>query len=325
MEAKRIAEFIKNNDNFVIAGHINADGDAISASLACAQVLEKLNKNYKIMLDDVVPDRRYNFLKKFDEIVCARDDIDFKADAAIMCDTPTVERLGAVSKYLPDFDHIVKIDHHPNEEVFGKYSWVDTDSSSTTCLIYQVFEELDITYDKDLAQTILSGIMFDTGRFSYQNTRSIDFLIASKMTEYGAETAYSYKKIFSETSLSALKTIGKGLKELETFYDNQIGIIHLNLAETSRNPPGEIEELAAFTTAVRGTHVGVFIREVSQGFFKVSLRSKDEVNVNKIAAHFGGGGHIKASGCRIEANTYEDVKALLLEQFEKQLKELKLI
>lgn len=319
MIAQHIADFMQANNNYLLSCHVNADGDAIAATLAVAQVLDQLGKSYRIVLHDDVPDQRFTYLKHFDKIEHAQTAEPFAPDAAIICDTPTRERMGDVASFLPAREKVVKIDHHPDEDQFAALHWVDLNSSSTTCLVYQILEHLPIAYDVDLAQTVLSGLMYDTGRFSYRNTKAIDFLIASKMMEYGANVELSYKKIFGENTASALQTIGKGLSELETFFNGQVGIIYLDHEETIKNPSGEIEELANYTTQVRGTHVGFFVRQPKRGFFKISLRSRGDVNVNAVARAFGGGGHEKASGCRIEAESFDEVKRQLLAEVEKHL------
>jgi bifunctional oligoribonuclease and PAP phosphatase NrnA len=316
---KKIANFIRNNDDFLIAGHISADGDAISASLAISVLLDSLGKKYRLLFDDVKVDPRFEYLKNYNLIKCARNEKISKMKAAIICDTPTTERMGAAVNFLPEYSQTVKIDHHPDEEDFALYNLVDLDSSSTTCLVYKIMEEFDIKYDQDLAQIVLSGLMYDTGRFSYRNTKAIDFEIAAKMLTSGANPELSYKKIFAESSLKALNTIGFGLSNMETFYNNQVGIIYLDNNETKKNRSDEIEELASYSTSVKGCHVGYFIREAEPGLFKISLRSKGDVNVNEVAAKFGGGGHQKASGCRMEGSI-GDIKKTILAETEKHLK-----
>lgn len=316
---QQVKSFIESHDNFLVAGHINADGDAISSALMIAHLLTHLGKNYRLIFHDELVDQRFTFLEKFDEIANTQN-VDFVAESAIICDTPTTERVGLAANFFPKKDHILKIDHHPSEEDFGFINWVDTASSSTTSIAYEILNEFDMPYTKQLAQIVLTGLMYDTGRFSYSNTTAFDLEIASKMIQFGADAQLSYMKIFCENSLSAIKTIGKGLENMETFFNDQLGIIHLTHEETIKNPSGEIEELAAHTTDVSGSHVGLFIREPEKGLFKVSLRSRGLVNVNEVASHFGGGGHIKASGCRIHSESYEDVKTQLLDVVETHLK-----
>lgn len=320
MIAKKIADFIRQNNNYLLSCHINADGDAISSTLAIAFVLEQFNKSYRIVLHDELPDQRFSFLKQFEKIEWVDTCSTLTFDAAIICDTPSRERMGEVARLLPAREKTVKIDHHPDDDAFAALSWVDLNSSSTTCLVYQVFQELDLVYDSDLAQIILSGLMYDTGRFSYRNTKAIDFKIASEMLENGANVELSYKKIFGENTASALQTIGNGLANLETFFNGQVGIIYLDEDETNKNPSGEIEELANFTTQIRGSHVGFFVRQPKTGLFKISLRSRGKVNVRDLAAAFGGGGHEKASGCRVEASDFETVKSMLLKETETHLR-----
>jgi len=313
-----IKQFILDHDHFLVAGHINADGDAISASLAIAKLLDVIGKKYRLIFDDQRLDQRFNFLDGYDQIESFQDSTKFDAKAAIICDTPTIERLGKPANLLPNYNQIVKIDHHPSDDHFAHYDLVDCNSSSTTCLVYQLLEEFNMDYSVELAQIIMTGLMYDTGRFSYQNTKAIDFEIAAKMMNYGAQPEISYKKTFSENSKQAFKTIGKGLAGMESYFNDQVGIIFLNLEDTNLNEPEEIEELASFTTGIRGCHIGYFIREVEPDVYKISCRSKGKVDVRAIAGVFGGGGHQKASGCHL-TGTLKSVKDQLLNETKKHL------
>ena len=315
---KDIKKFIELNDNFLVAGHINADGDAISASLAIAMLLKSQNKKFQLIFHDEQADMRFDFLAGFDQIKTYNPNVSSIIESAIICDTPTIERLGNSAKLLPDFKQVVKIDHHPSNEHFGFYDLVDCNSSSTTCLVYQLLEKFNITYTEELAQIIMTGIMYDTGRFSYQNTKTIDFEIAAKMMKYGAKPETSYKKTFAENSIQAFRTIGKGLSNMESYFNDQVGIIYLNHEDISNTKSEEIEELASFTTGIRGSHIGFFIREVEPELYKVSLRSKGDVDVRAIAGAFGGGGHQKASGCRMTGE-FTDIKRDLLDEAKKHL------
>jgi phosphoesterase RecJ-like protein len=318
---KKIEQFIRENDNFLVAGHRNADGDAIASSLAISLLLKKLNKKYRLIFHDKVIDKRFSFLEDSEKIQSiATFSEDFEIKSAIICDTPSFERLGDVSKLLPLKKKILKIDHHPTEEHFAEIDWTDENSSSTTCLVYQILEHFNFEFNKNSAQIILTGIMYDTGRFSYRNTKAIDFEISAKMLRFGADVEKSYVQIFCENPLSATRTIGIGLKKMETFFNNQVGLIYLNLKETLGSKSGEIEELSSLTTSVEGTHVGFFIREPEENIIKISFRSRGDINVNEIAAHFGGGGHTKAAGCRITNREYKDIKEELLTITEKYLK-----
>ncbi|MCD4693542.1 MAG: hypothetical protein K8R79_11550, partial [Calditrichales bacterium] len=125
-------------------------------------------------------------------------------------------------------------------------------------------------------------------------------------------------RIFFENSFSALKTIGKGLYSLEKYLNDAVNVIYLSIDDMKNSDQGEIEELANYSVAIRGGEVGLFIREVKPNFHKISFRSKNDVDVNKVAKAFDGGGHTKAAGCRI-TGAKNDILPKILKEIEKQL------
>jgi phosphoesterase RecJ-like protein len=311
--AKKVFKFIEKNDNFLLSAHINADGDAIASVIATGLFLEKLNKKYCMILHDQNLDTRFNYLKNFDRIIPFKKKLKMVISAAIVLDVPGIKRLGDVANLLPPRSNIVKIDHHPQEDDFADLNFVDKKASSTTRLIYELIEVSKVKIGADIANAIYTGIIYDTGRLSFSNTSAKDLYICAKMIDLGVEPATITNKIFFENSFNALQTIGKGLASMESYLDGAVIVIYLGYKSMSKNHHGEIEELANYSVAIRGGKVGLFIREFKPGFHKISMRSKDDIDVNKIAKLFDGGGHVHASGCRIKGNKEEVIKKLLYE------------
>lgn len=316
--AKKVLEFIRKNDNFLISAHISADGDAIASVISMGILLEELGKNYYMVLHDAEIDRRFTYLKNFNRIITYNFALDLQVKAALIMDAPGVKRLGKVAKLLPNRSFIVKIDHHPKEDDFAAISMAFEDASSTTQLVYEIIAQTNITVDFELAQAIYTGIVYDTGRFSYSNTTSRDMYICGKMIDYGVEPSKINDRIFFENSFEAIRTIGKGLAKLEHYLNGYVNVIYLDHSIMSLNHHGEIEELANYSVAIRGCKVGIFIREIKPKYHKVSLRAKEDIDVNSVAKNFNGGGHTRAAGCRIEGTKSEVIEKLLAE-IKKQL------
>jgi len=308
-----ILNFIDRNDNFLISAHINADGDAIASVIAVHILLEKLGKRSLMVLHDQKVDTRFNYLKYYDRIHTVNRAAEFSIESAIILDVPGVKRLGDVAALLPDRKKIVKIDHHPPEDDFADLNMVDEEASSTTQLIYEIVDLAKIEVDTEMAKAIYTGIVYDTGRFSFSNTSARDMYIGGKMIELGISPADINNRIFFENSFHALRTIGRGLANLESYFDGRVNIIYLDYQEMNNGYQAEIEELANYSVAVRGGEVGLFIRETKPGFHKVSFRSKSAIDVNQIAKVFDGGGHTRAAGCRIEGTKEEVFERVLAE------------
>lgn len=325
IHAQRIYDYLRQNDNYLISSHINADGDAIAAALSVRLLLERMSKHSVLIFHDQKIDQRFNYLPDFDQILPFQTGLNIKSylksakiENAIIVDVPGYSRLGKTAELLPTKNHVIKIDHHPVEDEMGLMDWVDESASSTTVLVHEIIEISRVHIDQSLAQTIYTGIIYDTGRFSFSNTTSRDLYVCSKMIDLGVQPAEIANRIFFQNSFSALKIIGKGLYSLENYLNQAVNVIYLSYQDMKNNDQSEIEELANYSVAIRGGKVGLFIREVEPGYHKISFRSHSHVDVNRVAKVFEGGGHTRAAGCRIKGSK-SDILAKLLKEIQKQL------
>lgn len=309
--ARQILDFIANRDHFLVSAHINADGDAVASVLAMGMMLEQMGKKYYMVFHDRQIDTRFNYMRGYDRIINFKPELDLNIQAALILDVPGTHRLGDVATLLPEKANIAKIDHHPPEDMFAEVDMCDENASSTTHLIYEIIEEAGMKMDKSYAEAIYTGIVYDTGRFSFSNTTSRDMFIGGKMIDLGADPEQINNRLFFENSFHALRTIGKGLANLESYFDGAVNIIYLDYESMNSSDQSEIEELANYSVAIRGGQVGLFIREVKPSFHKISLRSKGPVDVNQVAKSFDGGGHARAAGCRIEGTKNEVIEMIL--------------
>jgi len=316
--ARNILNFIRRYDDFLLSAHINADGDAIAAMVSMGLLLDSLNKKYYMVLHDQEPDIRFNYLKNYDKIIHYHERLRINTACAIILDVPGIKRMGDVQKMLPPKSRIVRIDHHPTEDNFAGLEMVDEGASSSTQLVYEIVELAKMEIDQSLAGAVYTGIVYDTGRFSFSNTTARDMFICAKMIEAGVDPAEINNRIFFENSFAALRTIGQGLASMESRLNGAVNIIYLDYGSMKSNNQGEIDELANYSVAIRGGQVGLFIREAEPGLHKISLRSKGKVDVNQVAKIFNGGGHTRAAGCRIQGSREEVIK-LLLAEIEKRL------
>ncbi len=168
---------------------------------------------------------------------------------------------------------------------------------SASAMVFELIYESKIVIDEAIATAIYTGIIFDTGRLSFSNTRKRDFEICALLVSKGVNPGTVTNNMFYSNKIKALNIIGSGLKSLKTYCDGKVAIIHLNNHEMLGTETSDLESLANYSVSVKGVEVGVFVREIEPGFFKISLRSKEFVDVNKIAKQLNGGGHKRASGC----------------------------
>ena len=214
-----ILKFIEENDNFLVTAHLSADGDAYGAALAVAYFLKLNQKKCQIVFHDQQKDEKYKFLTGWEDIVSYSDEFNECYDAAIVVDVPSRARIGNPSKLLPVPEKCIKIDHHPEEDLFSSLSLVDVRASSTCQLVYELVVRSNVQIDFNMANQIMCGIMYDTGRFSFSNTSARDFQIAAHLASLGVSSNIIAANLFFSNSLDALKVIGYGLSNMETYLD----------------------------------------------------------------------------------------------------------
>lgn len=313
-----ILEFLSQNNNFLLTTHLSADGDAYGAVLAIAYLLEVKGKKYEIIFHDRQKEEKYDFLWGWEKIRPYDNSLKAQYDAAVVVDVPSRNRIGDPAKLLPSPGKCVKIDHHPLEEDFTRYNLVDTCASSTCQLVYEIVLQSDIKLDRNLSDLLLSGIIYDTGRFSFSNTNRRDFEIAAHLVSFGSKPYQIATKLFFNNNFDSLKIMGYGLERLESHLGGKVSVIYLPLEIMEKAGQVDIEDLTNFSISIKGVEVGLFIRQPEPGFIKVSFRSRGRVDVNKIARQFGGGGHIHAAGCRVSGDP-RDIKNKIIAEIEKQL------
>jgi len=305
--------FINSHDNYLVTCHLHADGDAYGSMLAMSLLLDELDKNYRIIIHDADIDERYSFIKNWNKIesfanvgITGRDTI----EAVIMLDVPGQKRLGDMATWTVNKEEILKIDHHPAEDDY-MLNFVDTSCSSASAMVYELAVAAEIEIGLPLAEAIYTGIVYDTGRLSYSNTRDVDLKACAHLVSIGVEPKKITNSVFMNNQCKTLQVFGKGLCNIKQYANGKITIIYLTLAEMGDVEQPELEELAAYSVSVRGTEIGVYIRQTATDLFKLSLRSKNNADVRSVAQQFEGGGHYHAAGCQFRGNYIDLLKALI--------------
>jgi phosphoesterase RecJ-like protein len=203
----------------------------------------------------------------------------------------------------------IVIDHHNTNTDDQELVWVDVNSASTGVMIYKILNSMDIEITKDISTLIYSTIVGDTGSFRYSNTNSESLKIASELVEYGAEPEFVSQAIYENEPLKKINLIARALNTLEIDKTNKIASVYIDndmFAETGTTRE-DTEGIINIPRKINGISVAVLLRQENKSDekihrWKVSLRSKYEVDVSAIAQKYGGGGHVKASGLTIEGN-----------------------
>lgn len=310
-----IAALIEENNNFIIMGHIDPDGDCLGSSFALKWLLDKLNKNALVLLEEEL-DNRYAFLQinKDDYELLSSFSPDFNENKIIVIalDAGDLGRLGDRQKIARE-RFIVNIDHHEDNPEYGDLNYVDPDMAATGGIIYQLNKYLQSPLDLKVARALATAIIADTGSFKYQNTRAEVFEIMSSLMAYGVDIYEINRAVFASYSYQSLKLRGKALSTLKLSKDKKVAWLKLDLASIE-DTGAEISDssgLVNYARDVEGVEVGLSFVEIARDKVKVGFRSNNYCPVNEVAALFGGGGHPRAAGCLIEKEIKKAITMVL--------------
>lgn len=292
-------EALVAHKSFILACHVQPDGDCLGAALALARTLRSLGKDATVISQDPVPDH-YRFLPESDTIVHTSDRRDFEVGVVVDCDQPS--RTGTAAELINSAKITARIDHHLTKENFGDIQIYEPNISSTSELIVELFDAVGIEIDQATATMLMTGIVFDTGGFRYSNATSRTFEIASRFAAMGVSPSEIVRSVFESRPLRAAKLLGRALSSMQETQDGKIVWAELSSRDYIDLDADDscTEGIVNTVAAIKGPRVVMLLREIEPGIVRASLRSRDGFDVNKVAAAFGGGGHAAASGCTIE-------------------------
>lgn len=313
MPLKEVCQAIKTHNSFLITAHCDPEGDSIGSQLALADILRQLGKRYVIVNPDLPPER-YRFLKGIKQIETPSKK-SYKFDVALVLDCPIIERTGSVQKIISG-KQIVNIDHHISNLNFGAINYVQPRASSAGEIIYELIQALGAKLNKDLAGYLYLAMLTDTGGFRYSNTTSKTMKIAGHLLEFGADPKDLYERMYESHSLASRKLLGLCLGTLKISEDGKLAWMHLTKAMFKKAGAAshDAENLINYARFIDGVKIAIFFSDAEcSGCTKASFRSNANLDVNKIASKFGGGGHMSASGCVIKGGIKSVEKKVLKE------------
>jgi phosphoesterase RecJ-like protein len=297
---------IERRDRFVLTSHARPDGDAIGSALACCQVLRAMGKQADVVLHDAVP-RIYRPLPFADQVVQAnRLNGSYEAAIILECDSLLRTRLeGLEDRFL------INIDHHASGRPFADVNWIDPHAVATAEMVFRLGREAGVPLSPEIATCLYTALMTDTGSFMFQGTNEHTFALARELTLAGADPSHCARNIYFAHSGAKMRLLGEALRNLNQ--EAHLAWIWVTQEQMERCGAKEedCEGLVNYALSIADAEVAVFFRELPDGRFRVSLRSKGKVNVAKLAERFGGGGHECASGCAVKGPLQAAVSEIL--------------
>ena len=285
----------------LVVSHIDPDGDALGTQLAFGQYLKDLGKQVFMVRDSAVPDK-YRFLPAIEEITPAAElPADIQVDTAVILECPVLDRVGSAARLLTKDVTVINIDHHRDGAQHGHINWIDIHRSSVGEMAYEYFLGVDYHVSDRVATQLYTAILTDTGRFRFATTTPRTMAIAGALIEKGADPRYICDRVYFDMPASTMLLTGKVLAGMEFHLEGRICLFSLTKAMLKEcgAQASESDGLVDFTLYTRGVTTGALLKEVNGSSTKVSLRSNNGVNVARVAAQFGGGGHFGAAGCEL--------------------------
>lgn len=307
-ESPTILSEIKKSRKILINCHRGPDSDSVGSALAMFDVLKKMGKSVTVICPSDIP-ADLNFLEGANEIVRVNfTTFDFSDyDLFLVLDSSSYSMATGLKDSKRPAIRTIVIDHHYTNEKFGDINLIDAKVTSTGELLYLLFKDWRAPIEKDAAESLLTGIIGDTGTFQYQNVGQDTLRIAAELMEKGASKDKIVFNLYRNIEFKEVKMWGKFIEKMMI----EDGFVWSAIPLATYKDLGEYsyakEDVAnLFSPIVKGTEFGIIMVEVSQDVLSVSFRSRTGFDVSKIAEELGGGGHKAASGARIEGIPFQE-------------------
>ena len=295
---ERLISRLRSGRRFLVTSHANPDGDAIGSSVAAARLLRQLGKSTIVWLKDPVP-RLYRALPGSARIHAGTEPPkgfpeDF--DGVIIMECPSTDRTG-LEEFLTGLP-LINIDHHLGNEHYGSVNWVDTAAPAVGEMVFRLARSMNLAIDRNVANALYLTLVTDTGGFRFSNTTAAAFDAAGELVREGASPETISKWLYESQPESVLRLVGEMLQTLEIHASGRVATAWLTheMIERAGAGPGDSEGLIDYPRSIEGVEAVAMFRQLEDGNFKVSLRSRGRVDVERIARRFGGGGHKNAAG-----------------------------
>ena len=310
-----ICDAIGRRHRFVITSHARPDGDSIGSQVAMAYALRQLGKHAEMVGADPAPPQFQVFPGVADIRVSSV--VDGRFDAAIVMECGDLSRTGVegIDKYF-----VINIDHHPGNKGYGAINWFDPGAAACGEMVFDVIEALGVTLTPEIATHIYVAILTDTGGFHFSHITPRTFEICRRCAEAGADPEAIARAVFDSNSMGRLRLMGAVLHNLDFECGGRVAFaaLTLRLLEETGATHEDSDGLINLPLNVKNIQAVAFFKEIAPDSFRVSLRSKGAVDVNRIASAFGGGGHKNAAGCTLDG-TYAEVRGKILSPLEQAL------
>lgn len=305
-EVGAILQAIAEAENVLVTAHARPDGDAVGSVLACGMMLEQLGKQVTMAFSDRVP-LIYRWLP------CAQSirhwqRAEGQFDLAILLECDGIERSRLTGL---EGTRLINIDHHTSGRTFAHINWIDTDACAVAEQVFALAGAAGVRITPEMATCLYMAVLTDTGSFCYEGTDARTFSLAHELVRLGACPAPIAQDVYFSNPMSKMLLLGAALGNLKR--DGRVAWLSVTTADMERANAAEedCEGIVNYAIGIAGVEAAVFLRELPDHRVRLSLRSKGNVNVARVAESFGGGGHENASGCTLPGPMPAATEAIL--------------
>ena len=307
-ELDAIRDAILQRQRFVITSHARPDGDAIGSQVAMALALQQLGKDVQMVAADAAPPQFQTFPGVRD--IHVSPTVQGHFDAAIVMECGDLSRTGVegLDQYF-----VINIDHHPGNTSYGAINWFNPGAAACGEMVFDLIGALGVTLTPEIATHIYITILTDTGGFHFSHITPHTFDICRRCTEAGARPEAIARAVYDSSTMGRLRLMGAVLHNLEFECNGRavLAALTLDLLRQTGATHEDADGLINIPLTVKDIQAAAFFKETEPDSFRISLRSKGLVDVNRVANAFGGGGHKNAAGCTING-PYAEVRRMLL-------------
>ncbi len=309
-----IANALRSAKRILMSLHRQPDGDSIGSTLAIALGLRRLGKHVTVATPDPVP-RVYDFLPGVDTIVPWAEVQDGAYDLVALYDCADERRTGAPRPFAAYAPKVLQVDHHATNSRYGDVVFVDPLAAASAELAYRTLELLGVTVDRELALLLYVGLETDTGGFRYASTTPGSHRLAARLLDAGIDPGEVSQLVYERQSEGGLRLLGLALHSLRVRRDLSLAYFVLSDEDFARAgatvQDAETIGIVDYARRLAGIEVAALLRSEGPGEVKLSLRSKGHVDVAKLAARMGGGGHERAAGANVKTDLAQAERMLL--------------
>lgn len=305
-----IAERLLSADRILLLSHTSPDGDTVGSVTGLSRGLRLCGKEVVCLCDVEIPQRNLFICGEGAYVTSCEVQ---ENDLVVSVDVASAQMLGGLRD---TFEHRtdIRIDHHQTADNFATYYFVDPDAAACAEIIYELLCRLPFEMCEAVASPLYTALNTDTGGFRFSNTTARTHKIASALMEAGANASDICETLYENITIESLSSNALFLEKLQLHLDGKVLFLPITMADKERYgfTDENIEGYATLSRKIAGVELGMVLREKDNGAYKVSMRSRKSVNSAALCALFGGGGHVRAAGATIEADSFEEACKKLL-------------